>query len=126
MFGLTLAFMLSGIQAADVAPATVTIEEWQVPYAESRPRDPYVHSSEKVWFVGQRADYAAILNPQTGDFERIDLPAGVQSMPYAMAADNNGYIWFAETGVQPNRIVGFHIDSVPLSPCQVVAVPCVT
>ncbi|WP_034730343.1 virginiamycin B lyase family protein [Pseudidiomarina atlantica] len=280
MFGLTFAFMLSGIQAADVAPATVTIEEWQVQYAESRPRDPYVQSTDKVWFVGQQADYAAILNPQTGEFERIDLPegagphniivdergawyagnkaahighidhdtkeitqyplpgdgrrdvhtmmftsngdlwftaqganqvgyfdveaeqmqlwdvptkrarpyglivvndqpwltlfgsnklatvvdgelqeielprananrprriaygtdgniwyvdyaggylgrynpeteqisewvmpAGVQSMPYAMAADNNGYIWFAETGVQPNRIVGFHIDS---------------
>jgi len=31
-----------------------TLEEWQVPWLESRPRDPYVAPDGRVWFVGQR------------------------------------------------------------------------
>ncbi|MDN7137940.1 lyase [Pseudidiomarina sp. 1ASP75-14] len=88
MLGLTLGLLLS----ASAAPATVTINEWQVPWPDSRPRDPYVQSDDKVWFVGQRSDYAAILNPQTGDFKRIDLPDGAG--PHNIIVDERG-AWYA-------------------------------
>jgi virginiamycin B lyase len=29
------------------------------------------------------------------------------SLPYAMASDDKDRIWLVETGVQPNRLVGF-------------------
>ena len=62
--------LLSGVTAmAD----TVEIKEWQVPYKESRPRDPYAESGESVWFVGQRAGYLANLNTKTGEFTKVDL-----------------------------------------------------
>ena len=35
------------------------------------------------------------------------MPSGATSLPYAMALDGQGRIWLAETGVQPNRLVGF-------------------
>jgi virginiamycin B lyase len=35
------------------------------------------------------------------------MPAGAASLPYAMASDDKGKIWLAETGVRPNRLVGF-------------------
>ena len=35
------------------------------------------------------------------------LPAGEASLPYAMAGDDKGRIWVAETGVRPNRLVAF-------------------
>ncbi|RUO63760.1 lyase [Pseudidiomarina insulisalsae] len=88
MLGLTFAVLMAGASA----PATVTINEWQVPWPDSRPRDPYVQNAEHVWFVGQRADYAAILNPQTGEFQRIDLPAGAG--PHNIIVDERG-AWYA-------------------------------
>ena len=32
---------------------SLDIREWQVPYEESRPRDPFAESATSVWFVGQ-------------------------------------------------------------------------
>ena len=62
--------------AIDVAPDTVVITEWLVPYEESRPRDPYVAPDGRVWFVGQRTDYVAVFDPTSDEFERFDLPEG--------------------------------------------------
>lgn len=75
------------------AQETVEIREWQVPWEESRPRDPYVGPDGKVWFVGQRADYAAYLDPTTGDFSRIDLPEGAG--PHNLIVADNGTVWYA-------------------------------
>ena len=38
---------------------------------------------------------------------RNSAPTGVASLPYAMAADQADRLWFVETGIQPNRLVGF-------------------
>ncbi|MDQ3605247.1 MAG: lyase, partial [Gemmatimonadota bacterium] len=64
--------------AGSAAPALnpVEITEWTVPWAESRPRDPYVAPDGRVWFVGQRSDYVAVLNPQSGEFKRFELEEG--------------------------------------------------
>ena len=35
------------------------------------------------------------------------MPGGRESRPYAMTSDNRDRIWFVETGMNPNRIVGF-------------------
>lgn len=35
------------------------------------------------------------------------MPGGPDSRPYAMAVDAQDRIWAVETGVQPNRFVGF-------------------
>ncbi len=48
------------ITAAFPAPGdTVEIQEWLVPWPNTRPRDPYVGPDGLVWFVGQKADYVA-------------------------------------------------------------------
>jgi virginiamycin B lyase len=80
---VSAATLILGIApAATPAPAiyvavdTVVITEWLVPYEESRPRDPYVAPDGRVWFVGQRSDYAAVFDPDRGEFERFDLPEG--------------------------------------------------
>ncbi len=91
MLSLTLALMLS----ADVptsAQATVEITEWQVPWENSRPRDPFVAGEDEVWFVGQASDYAAVLNPETGDMKRVDLPDGAG--PHNIIVDERG-AWYA-------------------------------
>lgn len=74
-------------------PAAVTITEWEVPWANTRPRDPYVGPQDRVWFVGQRGNYLAYLSREDGSFERYDLPEGTG--PHNLIVAKNGTVWFA-------------------------------
>lgn len=69
------------------------IEEWTVPYPESRPRDPYVGPDGRVWFVGQRTHYAAVLDPETGEFTRYDMEDGTG--PHNLIVDEDGTVYYA-------------------------------
>lgn len=77
--------------AGDVAEVVIT--EWVVPWPNSRPRDPYAASEDKVWFVGQRDGYLAYFNPGAEEFTQIMLPEG--SGPHNIIADADGNAWFA-------------------------------
>ena len=80
----------------DVAPSAVDpveITEWDVPWENSRPRDPYVDGQGRVWFVGQRSDYAAYLDPESGEFKRYELGAGAG--PHNLIVDMDGTVWVA-------------------------------
>jgi len=68
------------------------LTEWQVPWANTRPRDPYVAPDGKVWFVGQAGHYAGVLDPATGDIERVDLPEGAG--PHNIVVDAEGVPWY--------------------------------
>jgi len=68
------------------------VDEWEVPWAESRPRDPYVGPDGRVWFVGQRTSYAAVLDPETGDFKQCDLD---DAGPHNLIVDTDGTVFYA-------------------------------
>lgn len=78
----------------------VSIEEWTVPYAESRPRDPFVGPDGRVWFVGQAAHYAAVLDIETGQFTRYDMDDGTG--PHNLIVDGEGMVYYA--GNRANHI----------------------
>ncbi|MDH5806010.1 MAG: lyase, partial [Gemmatimonadota bacterium] len=71
---------------------TIQIDEWEVPFENSRPRDPYVAPDGQVWFVGQRSHYAAVLDPGTGEFTRFDLDEGTG--PHNLVVDDDGIVWY--------------------------------
>lgn len=73
--------------------STVDIKEWDVPYADSRPRDPYVGPDGRVWFVGQKSDYVAYLDPETGEFQKYDLDRGTG--PHTVIVGDDGTVWIA-------------------------------
>ena len=79
--------------AEEAFSAAVEIREWEVPYADSRPRDPFVAPDGRVWFVGQRSHYAAVLDPESGEFRRYDLPEGAG--PHNLIVDGDGIVWYA-------------------------------
>jgi virginiamycin B lyase len=85
------AFALAASNA--VAEETVDIKEWQVPWAESRPRDPFAESADSVWFVGQRAGYLAHLDVKTGEMMKVDLPEG--EGPHNLIVGEDGVVWYA-------------------------------
>jgi virginiamycin B lyase len=80
-------------QVEGLAQQTVEIREWAVPWADSRPRDPYVDARGRVWFVGQTADYVAMLDPETGQFTKYDLEKGAG--PHNLIVDKSGIVWYA-------------------------------
>lgn len=77
------------------------IREWQVPYEESRPRDPYAESESSVWFVGQRTGYLAHLDANSGEFSQVPLKDG--SGPHNLIVGSDGIVWYAGN---LNRLIG--------------------
>ena len=78
-------------QAQSLAPLAIT--EWKVPWANTRPRDPYVAADGKVWFVGQAGNYVANLDPATGKFRRYEIEEGTH--PHNLIIDKQGRVWFS-------------------------------
>ncbi|MEO0574719.1 MAG: lyase [Pseudomonadota bacterium] len=88
-FFILAIFVSLPIAGADEVP----IDEWDVPYDQSRPRDPFALANGDVWFVGQRAGYLARLDSESGTFEKIALKDG--SGPHNLIVARNGDVWFA-------------------------------
>lgn len=81
--------VVSGTLPAD----TVTIQEWLVPWEQTRPRDPYVGPDGKIWFVGQTGHYLANLDPKTGEFSRFELDDGTG--PHNLIVNALNQVWYA-------------------------------
>ena len=92
---------------ASIDPATFTIREYALPNGNSHPRRIAVTSDGVIWFGDYTRSMLGRLDPKTGAVREFAMPAGAQSLPYAMASDDRDRIWLVETGVQPNRLVGF-------------------
>ena len=93
--------LTAGILAATLAPAAellaqVPIKEWPVPYANSRPRDPYIDGQKRVWFVGQVGNYIAYLDPASGKFKRYEIEDG--ALPHNLIVDKKDMVWYAGNG----------------------------
>ncbi|MCP4470377.1 MAG: lyase [Gammaproteobacteria bacterium] len=82
---------------ACVLPAAATdvarVTEWEVPYPNSRPRDPFVDSAGRVWFCGQAGSYIANLDPVTGSFTKFELADGAG--PHNLIIDERDRVWYA-------------------------------
>src|SRR5215210_8420138 len=84
------------LTAPDPVAAQVPIKEWPVPYAGSRPRDPYIDSQNRVWFVGQVGNYIAYLDPKSGNFRRYEIEEG--ALPHNLVVDKKDMVWYAGNG----------------------------
>lgn len=71
----------------------VDIKEWEVPWDQTRPRDPYVDQQHRVWFVGQGGDYIGLLDPEVGQFHQFKLDPGTG--PHNLIVDREGQVWYA-------------------------------
>jgi virginiamycin B lyase len=91
----TSAAPLSLLTAASLY-GQVPVKEWPVPYLDSRPRDPYVDGQNRVWFVGQKGNYLAYLEPESGKFKRYELEDG--ALPHNLIVDKKGMVWYAGNG----------------------------
>lgn len=82
--------------AGETAGSAPGIDEWEVPWPRTRPRDPYAETAGRVWFVGQGGNYVARLDVSAGEFTRYELPAG--AAPHNLIVDDQGRVWYAGNG----------------------------
>ena len=71
----------------------VSIKEWQVPTAGSRPHDPAFAPDGSVWYTGQMANVLGRFDPKTQQFKEYPLKTP-DSGPHGLVPDKDGNIWF--------------------------------
>lgn len=96
---------------AHVEPSTLELTMHEIPREGARPRRMAITPDDRVWYVDYAEGYLGVLDPRTGQFEEWRAPAAEQSRPYAMTVDDQNRLWFFETGITPNRLVGFDPQS---------------
>lgn len=92
---------------ATVDPETFELRTYELPWENALPRRIAVTSDDIVWYGDWTRGTLGRLDPETGDVTEFPLPSGEQARPYAMLADDTDRVWVVETGVEPNRFVGF-------------------
>ena len=103
---LITALSMMAVQGAASTPAPaakpVPIREWNVPWDNTRPRDPYPAPDGRVWFVGQTSHYVAALDTASGTFKRYDLDPGTG--PHNLVVDDQGIVWYTGNAARPAHI----------------------
>jgi virginiamycin B lyase len=103
-----------------IDPASGEVREYPLPNDRARPRRIEITDDRTIWYGDYTRGFLGKLNTETGAVEEFAMPEGAGAMPYGMAIDDRGFIWLAETGVQPNRLVAFDprakkfVESVPI------------
>jgi virginiamycin B lyase len=92
---------------AMIDPASMKIVEHNLPDAKTHPRRIAVTSDGMLWYGDYTRGMLGRFDPNTREVKEWPLPSAGMSLPYAMASDDKDRIWLVETGVQPNRLVGF-------------------
>ncbi|WP_429885765.1 virginiamycin B lyase family protein [Geoalkalibacter halelectricus] len=101
-------FFALPVVLVESSDATLEITEWQVPWNNTRPRDPWYGPDGKVWFVGQVGHYVATLDPESGEFKRFDLEEGAG--PHTVIVDGEG-AWYAGNRVQHIGLIDLHMKA---------------
>ena len=71
------------------------ITEWTVPWARSRPRDPYVAADGRVWFVGAERRLRGVPRYGTRGIHPLRLPDGAAPHNLIVGA---AHVWYAGNG----------------------------
>ncbi len=89
-----------------VDPRTLKLVEHRLPDPGARGRRIAL-AAGGVWYVDYARGFLARLDPASGKVDEWPCPGGASALPYALANDDRGRLWFVETGPQPNQLVGF-------------------
>ena len=89
-----------------VDPQTFELKTYELP-ENALPRRIGITSDDILWYGDWTRGTLGRLDPETGEAKEFPLPSGERGRPYALAVDDSDRIWLVESGVQPNRFVGF-------------------
>lgn len=95
---------------ATIDPLSFAVTEVELPREKTLPRRIAVASDDTVWYVDYKEGYLGRYDDKSAATSKIQewlMPGKQQSRPYGMVVDDQDHIWFVETGLKPNRLVGF-------------------
>jgi virginiamycin B lyase len=97
---LALAQIVRAEEASPVATTTpeecLESETFPVPSGDG-PHDVAPAADGRIWYTAQRSGALGILDPASGDVEKIPLGAG--SAPHGVVTDPNGIAWITDGGL---------------------------
>jgi virginiamycin B lyase len=105
---------------ARVDPNTMTVTHFKQGGEAARSRRLDVTSDGMVWYGDEGRGFLGRINPATGEVKEWQAPGGPGARPYALTKDDQGRIWFSETGPE-KRLIGFDtkterfIATIPVS-----------
>jgi virginiamycin B lyase len=108
---------------AVVDPATFTARNITVPRETARTRRIALTSGDVVWYVDYAGGYLGRIQPGSNEIKEWLTPGGAQSQPYALVADDQDRVWFAECARGATFLVGFDAKTekfthrTPVSSC---------
>ena len=105
--GRPWANLLGTNKLATLKPKGLELELIDLPRSEARTRRIAVAADGGIWYVDYAAAHIGRFDPKTQQVKEWLPPTGEKARPYAMAIDDRGRIWFADSGAQPNRLMAF-------------------
>lgn len=90
-----------------IDPKTLALAEHRLPDPAARGRRIALPGDGGIWYVDYARGFLSRFDPKSRKVEEWQTPGGPSSLPYALASDHRGRLWFVETGPQPNRLVGY-------------------
>lgn len=109
--GRPWANLLGTNKLATLDPRTLALDLVDIPRGTARTRRIEVAEDGKVWYTDYSQGVIGSYDPKTRRFEEWPAPAGTTAKPYAMALDDRGRVWFADSAAQPNHLIAFDIES---------------
>jgi len=101
---------------ATVDPKTMTIHEYPLPNAGSRPRRLALAPDGTIFYTDFARGYLGHFDPAAGKLlKEWPSPGGSGSEPYGIAVTSDGTVWYSESGVTPNTLVRFDPKSESFS-----------
>ena len=91
---------------ASIDPKTMSITEHVLPEG-ARPRRLAIGKADVIYYSDYGRGYLGQLDTHTVTVKEWLSPGGPGSEPYGIAVTPDGMVWYAETGLQPNRLVRF-------------------
>ena len=89
-----------------IEPSTLQLKLFDLPTG-AQPRRIARTTDGAVWYVDYARGFLGRLDPATSKVDEWPNPSGARAQPYAMTVDDADRLWYVETGVQPNRLIGF-------------------
>jgi virginiamycin B lyase len=91
---------------AKIDPNTLAVTRFKEADEKSRSRRIEATPDGMIWYGDEARGYLGRINPATGETKEWAAPGGAESRPYALTKDDQGRLWFSETGPS-KRLVGF-------------------
>jgi virginiamycin B lyase len=96
--GTPWAMLLRTNTVVRIDPNTLAFTKFKQADEGSRGRRLDVTPDGMVWYVDEARGYIGRINPESGEAKEWQVPGGPKGNPYAMTKDDQGRLWFSETG----------------------------